>query len=198
MTAKLRRCPTCRKFKKPTDFYKNSYRKHGCSAYCKECARERSRKWRSENPQKQKATQVKWRKANPEKVREISRLDNRKLRNTPRGKLSSNVAGAIRKALHGSKAGRHWEDLVGYTIDQLKAHLEKLFKLGMTWENYGIAWEIDHKIPIAAFNFETPEHVDFKLCWSIRNLQPLAISRNRSKSKRIDRPFQPSLAINER
>ncbi len=65
----------------------------------------------------------------------------------------------------------------------------------MSWENYGTVWEIDHKIPIAAFNFERPEDIDFKKCWELKNLRPLEIYKNRSKQARIDKPFQPSLTI---
>lgn len=91
--------------------------------------------------------------------------------------------------MRGSKAGRHWESLVGFTIDQLKAHIESLFKPGMTWENYGTVWEIDHKMPIAAFNFDSPEHVEFRLCWSLENLQPLGVSENRSKGAKIEKQY---------
>jgi hypothetical protein len=85
--------------------------------------------------------------------------------------------------------------LVGYTIDQLKDHLEKLFTKEMTWDNYGIFWEIDHKVPIAVYNFEQPEDIDFKLCWSLKNLQPLECSKNRSKGDSVGKPFQPSLCM---
>jgi hypothetical protein len=65
----------------------------------------------------------------------------------------------------------------------------------MSWDNYGTVWEIDHNIPVAAFNFDKPEHLDFKLCWDLKNLQPLEVSLNRSKNDRISKPFQPALAI---
>jgi len=81
----------------------------------------------------------------------------------------------------GMKAGRHWEELVNFTIDELKKHIEKLFTPEMTWENYGTYWHIDHKVPIAVFNFERPDDIDFHLCWSLKNLQPLEASKNMSK-----------------
>ena len=114
----------------------------------------------------------------------------------PKGKLSSNISRAIRFSIKkNSKANRHWEMLVDFTIDQLKKHLEKRFKPGMTWENYGSVWEIDHKIPIAVFNFEKPEDIDFRLCWSLKNLQPLDASENVRKKDKIIKPFQPSLLM---
>jgi 5-methylcytosine-specific restriction endonuclease McrA len=95
----------------------------------------------------------------------------------------------------GVKAGRHWESLVGYNVDQLKKHLEKRFKVGMTWDNYGPYWHIDHIIPISAFNFETPNDIDFKKCWALKNLQPLEAVENLRKNDRLKIPFQPSFFI---
>ena len=81
------------------------------------------------------------------------------------------------------------------TCKRCNQKLEKKFKPGMTWENHGTVWHIDHKIPIAVFNFEKPDDIDFRLCWSLKNLQPLEASENMSKNDTIDAPFQPSLAM---
>lgn len=111
-------------------------------------------------------------------------------------KLSSRIRGGIIKSIkRGSKAGRRWESLVGFTVEQLMTHLEKKFTSEMSWENYGTYWHIDHKTPIAVFNFNRPEDIDFRLCWSIKNLQPLEAKENMSKGAKIQEPFQPSLAI---
>lgn len=122
----------------------------------------------------------------------------RKLRRKidPKYKLKLCIATVIRQSLNGNKNGRHWESLVGYTLADLKCHLEKQFKPGMTWDNYGRnGWHIDHIIPISAFNFTSPDHLDFKLCWSLSNLQPLWAFENCSKHDKLEKPFQPSLAI---
>lgn len=105
------------------------------------------------------------------------------------------MSSGINKSLrNGAKSARHWESLVDFTIDQLKVHLEKLFLDGMTWQNYG-KWHIDHKVPIAVFNFSKPEHIDFKRCWSLKNLQPLWAHDNISKRAKITKAFQPSFAF---
>lgn len=114
----------------------------------------------------------------------------------PKFKLSCNMRGAIGASLRGNKNGRHWEDLVGYTLDDLKKHLEKQFKDGMNWDNYGKnGWHIDHKIPISAFNFTKPEHRDFKRCWALSNLQSLWAIDNMVKHNKLTKHFQPSLLI---
>jgi len=137
-----------------------------------------------------------WRLDNPDKARAGGRRSDKKKRSSPKARLSDSVSrGIIRSLRNNSKAGRHWESLVNYTIGDLKRHLEKQFESGMTWENYGSRWQIDHKIPVAVFNFETPEDIDFHRCWSLKNLQPLESIQNASKGAMIYRDFQPSLAL---
>jgi len=99
--------------------------------------------------------------------------------------------------LRGNKLGYHWECLVGFNLDQLKNHIERKFIKGMSWDNMG-DWHIDHIIPIAAFNFETADDSDFRRCWSLKNLQPLWAADNSRKRDIVERPFQPSLAREDR
>lgn len=137
----------------------------------------------------------------PEQVeedREYARLYQlERCRNSPKARIDRSMSGGIYKSItEGSKARRSWESLVGYTAAELMAHLERQFLPGMTWGNYGRGgWHIDHVIPRSAFNYETPEDIDFKRCWALENLQPLWEFDNLSKGAKLDAPFQPSLAI---
>lgn len=112
----------------------------------------------------------------------------------PKDRLNASVSARVRDSLVASKCGRSWEILVGYNLEKLKKHIEQQFAPGMSWENYG-RWHVDHRIPIKAFNFSTPDDLDFKRCWELKNLQPLWAFDNVSKGARLERPFQPSLAI---
>lgn len=70
-------------------------------------------------------------------------------------------------------------DLLGYTADQLREHMEGLFEDGMSWANHG-EWHIDHKRPLASFPPDTPPSV----VNSLDNLQPLwAIDNYRKHAK---------------
>ncbi len=104
--------------------------------------------------------------------------------------MSSHMYYSLRKA----KNNHHWEDLVDYTIADLKKHLEEQFKDGMTWDNYG-KWEIDHIIPVSYFKFNSPDDLQFKQCWAIDNLQPLWKHENRKKFNKITDPKQIGLDI---
>lgn len=68
------------------------------------------------------------------------------------------------------------EELLGTDWPTAKAHLESLFKPGMTWENMG-EWHIDHIIPLATA--KTEEEL-YTLCY-YTNLQPLWAEENISK-----------------
>lgn len=201
----------CGTLKDASGFYPNRWHKDGLSSQCMACVKFKAMEWNNLNPEKAKAHTSRWQKQNPEKIKEVHRLykmNNRKRTNernriwrannpsTPKAKLNSNVCRGINRSIRkGTKEERHWENLMDYTIDQLKTHLEKMFKPGMTWENYGSYWEIDHIVPVAVFNFGKPEDLDFRLCWSLKNLQPLEARENREKGKKIDKPFQPSLMM---
>lgn len=92
---------------------------------------------------------------------------------------------AVRLSLLGAKAGRKWEALAGYTVEDLKLHLERQFTKGMTWANMG-EWHIDHIIPKASFSFTTADEPEFKACWALTNLRPLWATENHSKhAKRL-------------
>jgi len=112
-------------------------------------------------------------------------------------RLNASISGGIYRSLVYGKNGKHWENIVGYTLEQLKKHLKKQFKLGMTWDTYGgkNGWQIDHITPKSVFNFETPENPDFQRCWCLKNLQPLWAIDNYEKHTKIDTPVQMSLLL---
>jgi len=141
-------------------------------------------KFRLNNTDYYKVYSIKWRKDNPEQAKIINRKANKQRRSTVIGRLNSNMGTAIWQALKGNKAGKHWEDIVGYTIGELKNQLESKFLPGMTWENYG-KWHIDHIIPKAFFIFESINDVEFQYCWSLDNLQPLWAEDNWSKQTKL-------------
>lgn len=125
-----------------------------------------------------------WREANADAL-VISRRE-QWARATPTSRLRSNIGAAIYHALKGTgKGGKSWQDLVGYTVDQLRVHLEKQFTKGMTWQNYG-EWHVDHILPASSFTYESPEDPDFLACWAMTNLRPLwAVDNMRKRAKRM-------------
>lgn len=77
-------------------------------------------------------------------------------------------------------------EMLGCSISEFRQYLEKQFKEGMNWSNYGKGidkWNIDHIIPCAFFNMADP--VEQKQCFHYSNLQPLWEVDNLRKSDKI-------------
>jgi hypothetical protein len=110
----------------------------------------------------------------------------KKYRSDPSIRVSCSVSKQIWRSLReiGGKRGYSWEDLVGYSKDELCEHLERQFQTGMSWENYG-DWHIDHIVPKSSFEFSTVRDPDFKRCWALTNLRPLWAKENISKGAKI-------------
>ena len=218
-----KRCPKCQKRKSVREFGLCKKSKDGRRGWCKKCdykiskrwrdanlekAREATRQWVKANPEKCREAERRrrkinpekhnervkcWNKANPERARKIRQKSNAKRYNTLKGKLTDNIRNSVRNSLKGSKKGRHWENLLGFTVEQFKEHFEKQFNDGMNWNKFMKGEiHIDHIVPVSAFNFKKPEDIDFKKAWTLKNLQPLWAPENLKKGNKLSKPFQPS------
>jgi hypothetical protein len=129
-----------------------------------------------------------YREANAEALREKDRLKMRRRRKDPgfalKSRISVRLFHALRAAKIGSKRGRAWLSLVGYTIAELKRHIERQFIKGMTWANMG-EWHIDHIIPVASFSYQSVDDPEFRICWGLTNLRPMWAEENRAKSDKV-------------
>jgi hypothetical protein len=133
------------------------------------------KQWSKNKKEHRKEYLKQYREKNKEKIKEVKRTYQKEKRHTdPIYKLISNFRTAIYTVLKENKLDKYtnYFNMVGYTAEQLKSHLEVQFKEGMTWENYG-EWHVDHIKPISSFTFETCEDEEFKICWSLDNLQPM-------------------------
>jgi hypothetical protein len=168
--------------------YARKYRKEhpGCG---KKTSKERSAKYRQNHLEECRERQRKWKKEHPEQRRERDR----KILSTSKGKIDNRVSSAIYNALKGNKAGRQWETLVGYTKDDLRNHIRKNFKDGMTWKKFMTGEiHIHHDVPKSYFNCTSTDDPRFKECWALHNLQPLWAKDNMSKK---DRNYQLPLPL---
>jgi hypothetical protein len=117
----------------------------------------------------------KYRKNKPE-VYNIWRLNNLEYvsQSAAKYRLKYPYIVAWRSLLHntlkrmGTEKSNHTIDMLGYSADELKEHITKLFTTGMSWENYG-EWHIDHIKPVTLFDKSTPVNI---VC-ALNNLQPL-------------------------
>ena len=165
------------------EYNRNYYQKH------KEKLRKKmieyEKEYRRKNKEKIKQRKKEYNKR-PENVKR-QREYQREYRKDPIFRLNKNMGRGINSALKENKISknrRRWEKLVNYTREELKWYIERLFKPGMSWDNYG-KWHLDHIVPISFFKYASTDDVEFKYCWSLHNLQPLWKKDNLRKSDRL-------------
>jgi len=161
--------------------------------FCSECRKvedaEKSQRWRVQNPDAVRETQRsidQRRKTCPKRIASVrisAKARDRRVRSTPRGCLDHRMGQLVRSGLGTAKGGRKWETLVGYSIADLMAHLERQFLKGMSWENIG-EWHVDHILAKSSFTYETVEDPEFRACWALTNLRPLWSGDNIKKGKK--------------
>ena len=95
--------------------------------------------------------------------------------------LVATVMRSSLKRVNSAKGCASWESLLGFSRIDLKNHLEEQFSGGMSWDNFGSFWEIEHKIPLSWF--KTREQL-INRGWRLDNLQPLEKELNREKSNK--------------
>lgn len=141
----------------------------------------RNREWHQANKAAKRASVNEWRAKNPD----VLAAQNRKayLKNPFRHRISMFVAASLRK-VGAQKQGRGFEKILGYSVADLKRHLERQFTPGMAWDNYGKVWEVDHILPLSGFTYSSADDPDFRAAWSLTNLRPLSCAENRSKGAR--------------
>jgi len=106
-------------------------------------------------------------------------------------KILHNLRRRIHKVLKGANKSNHIMQLIGCNTKELRQYLEKQFKPGMSWDNYGTGWNgngmkqwhIDHIIPCCKFNLSIPE--EQKKCFNYKNLQPLWATENLRKGREL-------------
>lgn len=134
------------------------------------------------NSVRNRANNTAWRKANAEKIRERAR---QRYQSNPAYRLRMTISAYLRWCLQHGKGGRKTEELLGFSMAQLREHLERQFHVGMGWHNYG-QWHIDHIVPISSFQFTTTEDPEFSACWALTNLRPMWAAENlRKADKRL-------------
>lgn len=163
--------------------------KYNAKGFCSKCTK---KQWEHNHLKEGGIRKKQWIQRNPEYNKEytktpkakerIRRYYGQRRKNDPKFRLNQNIANYIGQSLKGKKAGRKWESLVGYTLEDLVEHLEKKFDEKMNWENCGSYWHIDHIKPRSLFKYTSSDEIEFKKCWALENLQPLEKIANLKKS----------------
>lgn len=160
----IKHCKYCDITKAKTEFQKHR-------AKCRSCRTLETKHWKSLNSQKHLDYQKEYKRT--------------KYQTDLSFKMKQILRSRLRKALSNNwKAGSSVE-LLGCSIEEFKIHIEKLFKPGMTWNNWAQdGWHVDHILPLDSFNLSDPE--ELKKACHFSNLQPLWYNDNCSKSNKVE------------
>lgn len=195
-------CPECRKSNKFIKKCKECGKEFiGSTFYCEECnlyrkvenitlylceCKECGKTFLSTNRYKEYCTNKCKTRYSGRRARMSSsyKLSQKKYHQTKNYKLRQFMVNCLKRILD-SKNGESCINYLGYTPNEAKVHLESLFKDGMTWDNYGTVWHIDHVKPLASYNFyNTDGSVNYntvKIANSLQNLQPMFVQDNLNK-----------------
>ena len=202
----MKKCSRCKVEKELTEFHKKKTTKDGLSNSCKSCVKEYSKKHYQANKEYRKEQIKEYRKNNKENVKEykkkhyqankkkikeyqkankerINKLRRDRKKVDPLFKMKGNLRTRTSIAFKnkGYNKNTKTQEMLGVNWEVCKAHIERQFTKGMTWDNQG-EWHIDHIIPLASAN--TKQELK-KLC-HYSNLQPLWAVDNIIKSAKIN------------
>lgn len=113
-------------------------------------------------------------------------------RNDPAFRLMQLCRRRTRKLLAGVKRSGSCTKLVGCSSEHLRLHIQRQFKRGMNWNNYG-KWHLDHIIPCAHFDLTREDQQ--RICFHWTNLQPLWSQDNQRKRDRLEKHETPQFAF---
>jgi hypothetical protein len=91
----------------------------------------------------------------------------------------------LREVLNGRAKPASIVTLLGCSPEEARAHIERQFRRGMTWSNWGNGyngtreWQVDHRRPLSSFDLRDPDQV--AQAFHFTNLEPLWANKNRAK-----------------
>jgi len=140
-------------------------------AMCKSCSTEKRKEYYQNNKDKINDTRRTW-----EKQKNNTDIDF-KMKKYLRSRIY--IAFTSRGL---KKSNRTWK-YIGCTSDFFRDWIEFQLYDGMTLENYGEYWHIDHVKPCASFDLNNEQNVEE--CFSWKNMRPLRSNKNKIKRDKI-------------
>lgn len=209
----MKKCTKCKTNKETNCFPKCSRNNDGLDRYCKICRNSHSKiyrnnikeefskrrkkyyaanrekmlkekkKWYSLNKDKKSEYDIHYRKKNKIKIAAHKKNWINKNKNNPEFKIKRNLRRRIHHCIVDGYKSDHTMNLLGCSIKFFMDHLESKFTTGMSWDNYGEKWHIDHIRPCSSFNLLDSE--EQKKCFHYLNCQPLWKEDNLKKGRSI-------------
>lgn len=177
-------CTKCGRILLVDEFHKDLSTQCGYDTWCKDCRSQLQKDRMQREDVKEHYNSYMRDYCKTEKGRASKRNSYlKRYRNDPVFRTSLLLRSRLWKFLKGSVKSDKTEKLIGCSWKQLKSYLEEKFQPGMTWDNQGKEWDIDHIIPCSYFDASKEE--DQYMCFNFRNLQPLFKDENRKIKRDI-------------
>lgn len=125
-----------------------------------------------------------WHKRPEVRTKRIERFKERR-KTDPFFRMKLSLKGRLNSFVYRGRAKKivSNNELIGCDWSYFKKYIQKQFRPGMNWKNYG-KWHIDHIKPMTSFNLLDVKD-QFKCC-NYKNLQPLWGWENRKKSNKLN------------
>lgn len=91
---------------------------------------------------------------------------------------------ALRRYVIEQKPMAFYPPYFGLDITNFRKWIGLQFDKDTNWGNFSIAWQFDHIIPVAYFDFK--QEADLRLCWNFINIRLEKILPNKNRGHRID------------
>lgn len=91
---------------------------------------------------------------------------------------------ALRRYVLEGKWGSAYAPYFGLDIQHFRQWIELQFDEELGWDNFSEAWQFDHIVPVAYFDFD--DDSDLRLCWNFVNIRVEKVNHNKNRGNRID------------
>ena len=151
--------------------------------------KEELKQYRINNKEKTSKYKLKYDKEH-QKENYLYRINRKEVRNetlrkymkNPINRIARNLRIRLWSLLKNKNKSKSTMKLVGCSLEFLKQHLEKQFKKGMDWNNYGkYGWHVDHIRQCAGFDLSEAKQI--QSCFHYTNLRPLWAKENLSRPR---------------
>jgi len=180
----MKRCTACGEPEGSVEFNKRSASPDGLQPLCKTCQNKKDAAHYLKNREKLIAQASAYVQNNREKYNAYRKvLQKRKMAN-PVFRMSRIIRSRLNHVLKGRQRTGRSVEYLGCTFDDLKAHIEAQFEPGMTWENHGTVWHVDHREPLANLPPDAPD-AEIRRLSHYMNLRPLWAELNMSEGGKL-------------
>lgn len=182
-------CTKCRRSKPLECFWFNEKRK-SYHARCTPCKSADTKKYHNVTKEKKAQYDMRYRERHADELKKKKKLEYEcnkekyiarqlKIQQSLLGKIKHNIRTRIGNAV--TRKSNSSSELLGCDIQFYLRYLSHLFEEGMSWNNYGVYWQIDHVNCLA--NFDLTREEQQKAAFNWKNTRPLATKENLSKKR---------------